>query len=108
MGPISILARRLGASTRRAGRPDHPPGDISESRTIALDASAASAFEALCRLDLTDSAMRLLLALGVAGRAALLPSVLLSGQGAAQRLGFVWRVDGASAERILLEGEPTV
>ena len=80
------------------------PADISESRTIALDASAASTFEALCRLDLTDSPMRLLHASGAAGRAALLPSVLPSRQGVAERLGFVWRVDGAAAERILLEG----
>jgi hypothetical protein len=36
----------------------------------------------------------------IAGRAALLPSVLPSRQGVAQRLGFVWRVDGAAAERI--------
>jgi hypothetical protein len=80
--------------------------DISESRTIALDASAASTFEALCRLDLTDSAMRLLHALGATGRAALLPSVLRSRQGVAQRLGFVWRVDATddTARVRLLDG----
>jgi hypothetical protein len=56
MRPISILARGLGASTRRVGRARPArPADISEFRTIAPDATPASAFEALCRLDLTDS-----------------------------------------------------
>jgi hypothetical protein len=93
--PPALRPARPG-SARQTTR----PADISESRMIALDASAASTFEALCRLNLTDSAMRLLHALGATGRAALLPSVLPSRQGVAQRLGFVWRVDGAAAEGI--------
>jgi hypothetical protein len=81
------------------------PGDVRQSYTVALDASAGLATEALHRLDLSARAARALRALDVADRIALFPTQLGAPSANSVSLALIWRIDGSRrAERIMPDG----
>jgi hypothetical protein len=99
--PVSIAHR--ATSDAFAGRSG--AGDVRQSYTVALDASAGPVIEALHRLDLTVRAARALRALDVADRVALFPTQLGAPSSNSVSFGLIWRVDGSRrAERITPDG----
>jgi hypothetical protein len=83
----------------------HGAGDVRQSYTVALDASAGPAIEALHRLDLPARAARALRALDVADRIALFPTRLGAPSEDSVSLGLIWRIDASRrAERVTPDG----
>jgi hypothetical protein len=105
---VKALSRPVSAADRAtidafAGRPGG--GDVRQSYTVALDASAAPAIDALHRLDLSARATRALCALDVADRIALFPTQLGAPSLNSVSVGLIWRIDGSCrAERITPDG----
>ena len=107
-GTVKAMSRRVAtaepAVTDAFG--DHPgAGEVRQSSTVALDASAGPAIEALHRLDLTARATRALCALDIADRIALVPTQLGAPSATSISLGLIWRIDGTRrVERITPDG----
>lgn len=101
---MTTILRPAAAVEPAAVDPLHAHGGarhVTESLTIALDASAATTLEGLRRVDLTAPAVRALHALDAADRIALLPTRLGAPCAGALVLALIWRIDGSrAAERI--------
>jgi hypothetical protein len=92
---MTTILRPVGA-LEPAGTDPHPSAwDLSESLTIAVDASSTDTREALRRLDLTAPAKRALHAFDATDRVALGPAVVGGARAGLPVLGLIVRLDGS-------------
>jgi hypothetical protein len=92
---MTTILRRLPALEPAATDPHSTTWDVSDSLTIAVDASTTDTREALRRLDLTAPAKRALHALAAADRVALLPARVGASPTGLPVLGLIWQLEGS-------------
>jgi hypothetical protein len=92
---MTTILRPLAALEPAGTDPDPSAWDLSESLTIAVEASTTDTREALRRLDLTAPARRALHALDAADRVALVPALVGGSPTGLPILGLIWRLEGS-------------
>jgi hypothetical protein len=74
---------------------------VTDSLTVAVDASPATALDALRSVDLSGPIARALRALGAGSRIVLPAAVVERAPGEALQLGMIWRIDGRDPARMI-------